>query len=148
VAAATVAGILSHEDAARVIARRSLIARRKSGQGLMLAVELDVEAARAALAGFEDRVSLAANNGPTSCVLSGDAEAVTMLHALLEADGMACRLVRVDYASHSHHMDDLAAELEAALDGIAPAAATTALVSTVLVKQLAGTEMDASYWAR
>lgn len=148
VAAATIAGILSYEDAARVIARRSRIVRRKSGQGLMLAVEIDVERARAALAGFEDRVSLAANNGPTSCVLSGDVEAVTTLQALLEADGMACRLVRVDYASHSHHMDDLAAELEAALDGVAPAAANTALVSTVLVKQLAGAEMDASYWAR
>ena len=148
IAAATVAGILSYEDAARVVARRSAIIRRKSGQGLMLAVDLDVAAARAALAGFEDRVSLAVNNGPTSCVLSGDAEAVTTLHELLEADGTFCRLVKVDYASHSHHMDDVRAELLAALDGIAPAAASIPLVSTVLVQQLAGPEMDASYWVR
>ncbi|TMQ03926.1 MAG: SDR family NAD(P)-dependent oxidoreductase [Deltaproteobacteria bacterium] len=148
VAAATIAGILSYEDAARVVARRSAIIRRKSGHGLMLAVDLDVAGARAALAGFEDRVSLAVNNGPTSCVLSGDADAVTTLKELIEADGSFCRLVQVDYASHSHQMDELKAELLAALDGIAPQAAKIALVSTVLVKQLGGAEMDASYWVR
>ncbi|HWU85906.1 MAG TPA: type I polyketide synthase, partial [Kofleriaceae bacterium] len=148
VAAATVAGILSYEDAARVIAQRSAIARRRSGDGLMLAVELDAAGARAALAGFEDRISLAAHNGPTSCVLSGDADAVTTLKELLEAEGTFCRLVKVDYASHSHHMDGLQAELLAAIDGIAPAAARTPLVSTVLAAPLVGPEMDASYWVR
>ncbi|HEX8108273.1 MAG TPA: acyltransferase domain-containing protein, partial [Kofleriaceae bacterium] len=148
IAAATVAGILSCEDAARVVARRSQIVRRKSGHGLMLAVDLDVAGARAALAGFESRISLAANNGPTSCVLSGDADAVTTLQELLEADDIFCRLVQVDFASHSHHMDELAEDLCAALDGIAPRPAATALMSTVCVEPLAGTEMDASYWVR
>ena len=147
IAAATVAGVLSYDDAARVVAQRSRILRRASGQGLMLAVELDATAARAALAGFEDRVSLAAHNGPTSCVLSGDAEAVSMLHEILDADGTFCRLVKVDYASHSHHMDKLTAEVVAALDGIAPVAARTTLVSTVVARPLVGTEMDAGYWA-
>ncbi|MEO7732122.1 MAG: type I polyketide synthase, partial [Kofleriaceae bacterium] len=147
IAAATVAGVLSYEDAARVVAQRSRILRRASGQGLMLAVELDPAGARAALAGFEDRVSLAAHNGPTSCVLSGDPEAVSMLHEILEADGTSCRLVNVDYASHSHLMDELSAEVIAALDGIAPLAARTALVSTVVARPLAGPEMDARYWA-
>jgi phthiocerol/phenolphthiocerol synthesis type-I polyketide synthase C len=147
IAAATVAGVLSYDDAARVVAQRSRILRGASGQGLMLAVELDATAARAALAGFEDRVSLAAHNGPTSCVLSGDAEAVSMLHEILEADGTFCRLVKVDYASHSHHMDELTAEVAAALDGISPVAARTTLVSTVVARPLAGPEMDARYWA-
>lgn len=148
IAAATIAGALSYEDAARVVARRSMIVRRTAGRGLMLAVELDAAAAHAALAGFEDRVALAASNGPTSCVLSGDADAVTTLHKLLEAEGTFCRLVKVDYASHSHHMDELTPELLAALEGIAPIPASCALVSTVLATQLAGTEMDASYWVR
>ncbi len=148
VAAATVAGILSYEDAARVVARRSAIIRRKSGRGLMLAVDLDVAGARAALEGFEDRVSLAVNNGPRSCVLSGDADAVTLLKELLEAEGTFCRLVKVDYASHSQHMDEFKDELFAALDGLVPRPATTSLVSTVRAEALQGPEMDAAYWVR
>jgi len=148
VAAATVAGALSYEDAARIIARRSALVRRRSGHGLMLAVDLDVAGARAALAGFEDQVSLAVNNGPRSCVLSGDADAVTTLKQLLEADGTFCRLVQVDYASHSHHMDELKPALLAALDGIAPATARTAMVSTVFARRVEGAELDASYWVQ
>jgi len=146
IAAATVAGILSYEDAARVVARRSQIIGRTAGRGAMLAVDLDAAGARAALAGFEDRVSLAASNGPRSCVLSGDADAVATLQQLLEADGTFCRLVKVDYASHSHHVDGCRAELHAALDGIAPVAARIPLVSTVVAGPLAGPEMDAAYW--
>jgi phthiocerol/phenolphthiocerol synthesis type-I polyketide synthase C len=105
ITAATVAGILSYEDAALVMARRSAIARRTSGHGRMLAVDLSVEDARAALEGFEDQVSLAVNNGPSSCVLSGYTDAVLMLREILEAEGVFCRLVKVDYASHSPQMD-------------------------------------------
>ena len=61
-AAATVAGILDRADAARVVARRSALLRAKSGAGAMLAVELDADGARAALAGFEDQIAIAAHN--------------------------------------------------------------------------------------
>jgi phthiocerol/phenolphthiocerol synthesis type-I polyketide synthase C len=148
IAAATVAGALSYEDAARIVAVRSQIARRVSGRGAMLAVELDAEAAAAALAGFEGQVGLAAHNGPRSCVLSGDAEAVALLHELLEAEGTFSRLVKVDYASHSHHMDELRGDLVAALAGIAPVPARTQMISSVDAAAVAGGELDAAYWAR
>ncbi len=148
VAAATVAGILSYEDAARVIARRSAIAQSKAGKGQMLAVDLDIDAARAALAGFENKVSLAVNNGPTSCVLSGDTDAIGMLKELLEAEGTFCRLVRVDFASHCHQMDEFKAELFTTLEEIRPQVGVTKLMSTVLVREVEGGEMDASYWVK
>ncbi|ATQ70967.1 MULTISPECIES: type I polyketide synthase [Methylosinus] len=148
VAAATVAGILSLEDAALIVARRAAIIRRKAGKGLMLAVDLDLEAARAALAGFEDNISIAVNNGPTSCVLSGDSESVTTLKELLDADGVFNRLVRVDYASHSHHMDEFKDELRDALKSIRPRVGRAPLFSTVRLNALAGPEMDADYWVQ
>jgi phthiocerol/phenolphthiocerol synthesis type-I polyketide synthase C len=148
IAAATVAGVLSYEDAAQIVARRSAILRRVAGRGAMLAVELAPAAARAALAGFEDRIALAVHNGPCSCVLSGDTEAIAVLEELLEADCTVCRRVQVDYASHSHHMDELAPGLLAALDGIAPCPARTELMSSVRVQSLSGPEMDAAYWVR
>lgn len=147
VTAATVAGILSYEDAALVVAQRSRIVRRTAGTGRMLAVDLDVEGAKAALEGFEDTVSLAVNNGPRSCVLSGETESVLLLKEVLEADGTFCRLVKVDYASHSPQMDPLRADLLAALEGVAPRPGEVPLMSTVRSAPVDGPELDGAYWA-
>ncbi|MEW2554350.1 SDR family NAD(P)-dependent oxidoreductase [Streptomyces zhihengii] len=146
ITAATVAGILSYEDAALVMARRSAIARRTSGHGRMLAVDLGRDAALAALEGFEDSVSLAVHNGPNSCVLSGEKEAVLTLKELLDAEGTYCRLVNVDYASHSPQMDPLREDLLAALAPVRPREARIPLLSTVRRTRLTGPEMDAAYW--
>ncbi|MEU7068814.1 type I polyketide synthase [Streptomyces narbonensis] len=147
VTAATIAGHLSYEDGARIIAIRSALAKRTAGRGRMLAVDLDVEGAQKALDGFEDTVSLAVNNGPTSCVLSGDTDSVLMLRELLEADGTFCRLVNVDYASHCHHMDELTDELIEALAPIRPRRGAVPLMSTVVGRELDGSELDPAYWA-
>lgn len=146
ITAATVAGVLSYEDAALVVARRSAIARRTCGKGLMLAVDLGVEEAREALRGFEADVSLAVNNGPTSCVLSGKSDMVELLKELLEAQGTFCRLVNVDYASHSPQMDPLADDLLSALAPARPREGGTELLSTVRLTSLRGPEMGADYW--
>ncbi|MGW3498263.1 type I polyketide synthase [Streptomyces sp. NPDC001020] len=146
ITAATVAGILTYEDAALLMARRSAIARRTSGRGRMLAVDLDRDAALAALEGFEDSVSLAVHNGPHSCVLSGEKEAVLTLKELLDAEGTYCRLVNVDYASHSPQMDPLRDDLLAALAPVRPRNARIPLMSTVRRTRVSGPEMDGAYW--
>ncbi|MFF8834847.1 SDR family NAD(P)-dependent oxidoreductase [Streptomyces sp. NPDC015130] len=147
VTAATIAGHLSYEDGARIIAVRSALAKRTAGRGRMLAVDLDVEGALKALDGFEDTVSLAVNNGPSSCVLSGDTDSVLMLRELLEADGTFCRLVNVDYASHCHHMDELTDELIEVLAPIRPRRGAVPLMSTVVGRELDGDSLDPAYWA-
>ncbi|MEU5987411.1 SDR family NAD(P)-dependent oxidoreductase [Spirillospora sp. NPDC047418] len=147
ITAATLAGILSYEDGALVMARRSAIVRRTSGKGRMLAVDLDRDAALRALDGFEESVSLAVHNGPRSCVLSGDEDSVLMLKELLEADGVFCRLVNVDYGSHSPQMAGLRDDLLTALAPAAPRAGRVELMSTVRGRRLDGPEMDAAYWA-
>jgi acyl transferase domain-containing protein/acyl carrier protein len=147
ITAATFAGILSYEDAALVIARRSAIARRTSGRGRMLAVDLDRDAALAALEGFTDSVALAVHNGPRACVLSGTEDSVLVLKELLEAEGTYCRLVNVDYASHSPQMDELYPDLLQALAPTQPGPGTVGLMSTVYGRMLNGPEMDAAYWA-
>lgn len=147
ITAATFAGILSYEDAALVMARRSAIARRTSGRGRMLAVDLDRDAALAALEGFADSVALAVHNGPRACVLSGAEDSVLVLKELLEAEGTYCRLVNVDYASHSPQMDELRTDLLQALAPTRPGPGAVGLMSTVYGRMLNGPEMDAAYWA-
>ena len=77
VAAAYVAGALNLEDAALVICTRSKLVKRTVGLGAMASVELSIDDAGRAIAGYEDRVSIAVSTSPTSTVLSGDPAALT-----------------------------------------------------------------------
>ncbi|WP_433274721.1 SDR family NAD(P)-dependent oxidoreductase [Actinosynnema sp. CS-041913] len=146
IAAACVAGALSLEDAARVVALRSrLIAGRMAGGGGMGAVSLPADEVRERLAGGLD---VAALNGPGSTVVSGEDEALTAFLAACEAEGVRARRIQVDYASHSAHVEQIRDELLEALAGITPRPARVAFHSTVTGEVAAGTELDAGYWYR
>jgi acyl transferase domain-containing protein/acyl carrier protein len=148
VAAAHVAGILSIEDAAKVICRRSRLLKRVAGQGAMGLVELTLHEAQAALVGYEDRLGVAVSNGPRSTVLSGDPAALEEVLAKLEKRGVFCRRVKVDVASHSPQMDPLRDDLLAALGDVRPRAATLAMRSTVTGAAVLGADLDAGYWVQ
>jgi acyl transferase domain-containing protein len=148
VAAAQVAGILTPENAARVICRRSALLRRVSGRGAMALVELSLTEAEQALAGYKDKLSIAASNGPRATVLSGDAAALAELLLALEQGGIFCRRVKVDVASHSPEVAELLPELRRELAGLAPARARLPMRSTVTGETVEGPELDGEYWAR
>jgi acyl transferase domain-containing protein/NADPH:quinone reductase-like Zn-dependent oxidoreductase/acyl carrier protein len=148
VAAAHIAGALVLEDAARVICCRSQLMKKTSGQGTMALVELSHEEALRAIAGYEDRLSVAANNGPTTTVLSGSPEALEEVLRALECRGIFCRPVKVDVASHSPQMEPLCDELEQALKDIQPRPATIPVCSTVTAEFGDGMLFDGGYWRR
>jgi acyl transferase domain-containing protein len=148
VAAACVAGALSLEDAARVICHRSRLVRRVAGKGAMAAVELSMDEARGVLVGYEDRVSIATSNSPTSTVLSGDPAALEAILDRLRRRDIFCGMVKVDFASHSPQMDPLRADLVQALEGLRPRSVSTPIYSTLTAMVSGGVEFDARYWAR
>jgi acyl transferase domain-containing protein/surfactin synthase thioesterase subunit/acyl carrier protein len=145
IAAACVSGALSVEQGAALVCRRSRLLRRISGRGAMAQVALPFERALAALAGFEDRLAVAANDGPRSSVLAGDPAALADVTATLEMSGVPCRRLPVDVASHSPSVDALLDELRVALVELRPVAAAVPFRSTL---KESGTEvpLDASYW--
>jgi acyl transferase domain-containing protein/acyl carrier protein len=148
VAAAYVAGALSLEDAALIICKRSGLVKRTIGQGAMASVELSIEDTRRAIAGHEDRVSIAVSTSPTSTVLSGEPGAIAQILEQLRERDVFCRMVKVDFAAHSPQMDPLRAELLHALEYVRPRFASMPIYSTVLDNVADGTELDAIYWAR
>ncbi|HVK65323.1 MAG TPA: SDR family NAD(P)-dependent oxidoreductase [Polyangium sp.] len=148
IAAAHVAGVLSLEDAAKVICRRSKLLRRVAGLGAMALVELAMDEAERALVGYEDRLSVAVSNGPRSTVISGEPAALEEIVAKLEGSGVFCRRVKVDVASHSPQMDVLKQDLSAALAELQPRAASVAMRSTVTGELVSGVELDGSYWVK
>ncbi len=146
IAAACVAGILSLEDAARVVALRSRALTVLAGKGGMLSVAEPAELVRERLGAYGDRVSLAAVNGPAATVVSGEPSALQELADRCEAEGVRARMIPVDYASHSAQVDALEEDILKVLDGVAPQAARLPMVSAMTGELLAGPEMDAAYW--
>jgi myxalamid-type polyketide synthase MxaD len=148
VAAACVSGGLSLEDAARVICVRSKLLRRVSGRGGMALVERTIAEAKQDLRGYEEAVSIAVSNSARSTVLSGDMAVLTELVERLQGQGVFCRFVKVDVASHSPQVDPLCAELLEALSGLSPQRVSVPFRSTVTGEALTGLELDARYWVR
>ena len=146
VAAVHVAGILSLEDALRVIFHRSRVQAKTSGQGKMLAVGMSLESAQQILIGYEDRVSVGAVNSPNSVTLSGDGSALEEIAQSLEPKQIFCRFLQVEVPYHSPLMEPLKAELAECLQGINPQAANISLFSTVTGQQVEGSEIDGVYW--
>ncbi|MEU6236272.1 type I polyketide synthase, partial [Kitasatospora sp. NPDC047058] len=146
IAAATVAGMLSLEDGARVVALRSQSLKVLAGLGGMLSVSRPASVVEERIARFGERLSLAAVNGPAVVVVSGDPEGLEELKAEFEAEGVRARMVAVDYASHSAQVDRLEEEITSVLAGIAPRRGRVPMVSAMTGETLTGEELDAAYW--
>ena len=97
IAAACVAGVFSLEEAARVIVLRARFMEDCArGEGTMLAVGLDEEAARALIARHDRTVTISAFNGPRSLTLAGPRLSLEAMAAELEREGFSrdsCRWI-------------------------------------------------------
>ncbi|MEU5053668.1 type I polyketide synthase, partial [Streptomyces sp. NPDC021096] len=149
IAAAAVAGALSLEDAARVVALRSqAIARVLAGSGGMVSVPLPAAEVEERLRAFDGDISIAAVNGPGAVVVSGAPEPLESLMAALTAEDIRPRRIAVDYASHSAQVELLRDELLTTLAPVRPQSAQVPFFSTVTGDWLDTTALDARYWYR
>ena len=101
--AACLAGVLTLEDALALVAARGRLMQSLPG-GAMLSVTLP-EAEVAPL--LNNRLAVAAVNGPSSCVVSGETEAIEELESLLVKRGHLCRRLLTSHAFHSWMMDSI-----------------------------------------
>ena len=147
IAAAAVAGALSLDDAARVVALRSqAVDEALSRKGGMLSVPLPVDEVRPRIARFGDRVAVAAVNGPSATVVAGEVEALAEIVLECETQGIRARMIAVDYASHTPQVEAIRERVLADLAGIGRAPARFRLYSTVTGEPIDTAIMDAGYW--
>src|ERR1039457_1649615 len=155
IAAAYVAGGLSLDDAARVVALRSRVvgerlAVKGDGEvgGAMVSVALPAARGQEQIESYGGRVSVAAVNGPAAAVVSGEPGVLDELLAAWERDGVRARRVPVDYASHSVQVEAIREELPERLGPIAPRSGggLSHLPSQAGFIDTAG--LDAGYWYR
>ncbi|MEV1051085.1 SDR family NAD(P)-dependent oxidoreductase [Streptomyces sp. NPDC049887] len=148
IAAAYAAGCLDLEQACRVVAVRSRAQSATAGSGRMAAVGLGADEATKELAAFDGRLELAGVNSTTDVTLAGDPVALAELGRQLAARGVFFRLLDLDYAFHSRHMDPVQGDVTGPLSTLRPRQGRLAFASTVTGALLAGQRLDAGYWWR
>ena len=141
--AGCLASVFSLEDALQLVATRArLMQARPTGD--MLSIPMPEEKVRALLG---DELSLAAVNGPSSCVVSGPSEAVAALNTSLDERDVVCRVLHTSHAFHSTMMEPVAEPLLEVLGGMKLSPAKIDCVSTVTGKwNEPETMTDPQYW--
>ncbi|PWJ22176.1 non-ribosomal peptide synthetase/type I polyketide synthase [Jannaschia seohaensis] len=144
IAAAVIAGVMSFEDALRLVTERgALMQAQPSGGMLAVTAPMDVLAAH-----LTPELDLAAKNAPEQQVVAGPPDALDALTARLEAAGYSSRRLSSSHAFHSCMMDPIVPALRRVAASLTLRAPRIPLISTVTGRPM--TEADATdpeYWA-
>ena len=142
--AATLAGVMSLEDALSVIATRGQLISDMP-RGSMVAVMSPVEGLEKFVNG---KIAIAALNAPGFTVLSGPDAAVERLEKELEKEKVPARRLHTSHAFHSSMMDPILEPFEEAVSRIQLTRPSVPFVST-LTGNWAGEDVtQPSYWSR
>ncbi|MEE4599290.1 type I polyketide synthase [Streptomyces sp. DSM 41524] len=144
VTAAHVAGVLSLEDAAVLVAARGRLMEALPEGGAMVAVGAGEDQVRPLLV---SGVDIAAVNGPAAVVLSGDEEPVLRVAQELSGQGCRTRRLAVSHAFHSARMEPMLEEFRRVVEGLSFAAPEIPVVSSA-TGELVDAEVVCSptYW--
>jgi acyl transferase domain-containing protein/acyl carrier protein len=146
IAAAVVAGMLSLEQGARVVAVRSRALSGLGARGGMISVMMPhLEAAE--LAARWGGLSVAAVNGPAQVVISGDPGALAGFEAELSARHvLRWPIPAGDFIAHSAAVDELEEGLAGELADVAGQPGRVRMLSTATGRWVDGMDLDAGYW--
>jgi len=144
-AAAVIAGVMPLADAARLVAKRGALMQALP-RGSMLSVRLELDKLMPLI---PPGLSLAAENGPLTCVVAGPTALIEAWQAKLEAEGIAARLLQTSHAFHSSMMDPAVAPFEAEVRQVALKAPAIRIVSTLTGTWMSDQDAtDRQYWSR
>ncbi|MET8949035.1 type I polyketide synthase, partial [Streptomyces sp. NPDC004542] len=146
IAAAHVAGVLSLADACALVAARGRLMQALPEGGAMIAVQATEEEVLPLL---DASVGIAALNGPTSVVLSGDEDRVLAVAAHFGGLGRRTSRLRVSHAFHSPLMEPMLEDFGRVAAGLTYGTPSIRIISNVTGEQARPEELaSADYWVR
>ncbi len=149
IVAAHVSDALSLRDACALVAARGRLMAALPSGGAMVAVQASEQEGLEALAGMQDRVSLAAVNGPASIVLSGEEQAVLQLARTWKLRGRKTRRLRVSRAFHSPLVEPMLEDFRGILATISIGEPKIPIVSNLTGEAIAVEALRTpDYWVR
>jgi len=144
--AAVLSGVFALEDALALVALRGRLFEALPS-GAMLSINLPEETVRALVP--DGQLSLAAVNGPASCVVSGTLNAVAEFETSLAGRGFEYRRLHIDMGGHSHLVEPIKQEFTEFVEGLTLRAPTVPFISSVTGDWISAAEAtDPNYWTR
>lgn len=147
-AAAVFAGVMSVGDAAKLISARGRLMQELTEPGAMLAIQTSYDKVEELLRGVSEPVSIAAQNAPTSTVVSGSFAAIDAIAELALAQDIEATRLTVSHAFHSHLMQPMLEEFRKVASAIEFKAPRLPFVSSVTGKLETTQFCDPQYWVR
>nr|MDZ8169265.1 SDR family NAD(P)-dependent oxidoreductase [Nostoc sp. CmiSLP01]MDZ8283300.1 SDR family NAD(P)-dependent oxidoreductase [Nostoc sp. ChiSLP01] len=141
--AACLAGVMSVEDALRLVAARGRLMQQLPF-GAMLSVPLPEAEVRGLL---NENLSLAASNAPALCVVSGTNDAIDALQNQLQ--GIECRRLHTSHAFHSSMMEPILEPFEKEVSKVKLNPPKIPFISNVTGTWITAEQAtDPNYWAK
>ena len=144
-AAAVLAGIMTQEEAMKLIVARGRLMVEKCETGDMAALLTTRDKVDALLEGVTD-VQVAACNAPGNTVVSGTESGIAAIIEKAKAQDIDARLLTVSHAFHSNMMEAMLDEFKAVAESIDYQAAKLDIISTVSGQLNQGEMSTAAYW--
>src|SRR5215469_14005521 len=145
--AACVAGVMTLEDAMRLVAARGALMHRLPSGGAMAAIFAEESLVRSLIDRITPDITVAAMNGPVNTVVSGDRDALRMLSVELDRQGVSYRELQVSNAFHSPRTESILDDLEKVAGEVRHNTPKLPFVSN-LTGELMSAVPDKVYWRR
>ncbi|MDJ1134160.1 type I polyketide synthase [Streptomyces iconiensis] len=147
--AAHASGVLSLADACALVAARGRLMQAQPDEGVMVACEATEEEMAEAVSRHPGLVDIAAVNGPSATVVSGEAAAVAKVAGAFSERGRRVKALQVSHAFHSPDMDGALAPYREVVAALAFHPPRIPVVSEVTGVQLTPDELrQPDYWVR